>query len=75
MISVFNPDSDLISVISIEDVLSDRGCVKIGHCTKRGCVWIAPSGKHLTAPNPATYSKVPPDTLDDLLAILEALSV
>jgi len=71
MISVFNPDSDLITVAAIEGALVARACTKVGPCTKSGCLWRAPNGRHFTAPNPDTYKLVPPDTLERVLGLLE----
>jgi hypothetical protein len=49
------------------------GCNKIGPCTHRTCIWMAPSGKHFSAPNPDTMYLVPSASLDRLKAIVGVL--
>jgi len=67
MISPRSPDSDLISVTSIEDRLIELKCTKKTHGTKHTCLWTAPNGRAFHAPNLAVYSLVPADTMESVL--------
>jgi hypothetical protein len=73
MISPFNPDSDLITVASIEERLVKEGCQKITYGMKYTCKWRAPNGRHFHVPNPNVYKLVPPDTLDMALKRLSII--
>src|SRR5215203_445133 len=64
MNALLSPFSDLVSVASLEARLRADGCVKVGRCTSTECLWRAPNGRHLSAPNPEVYSLVPPDALE-----------
>ncbi len=74
MISPYNPASELIAVAAIEARLLEEQCVKVGPCTKSGCLWRGPNGRHFIAPNPDVYMLVPPDTLDRVLGLLKKVS-
>ena len=71
MIAPRNPDSDLISVSSIEERLISENCVKVSYGMKHSCKWRALNGRHFHAPNPNVYSAVPGDTMGSVLKRLE----
>lgn len=71
MIAPRNPDSNLISVSSIEDRLLSENCVKVTYGMKHSCKWRALNGRHFHAPNPNVYSYVPGDTMGSVLKQLQ----
>lgn len=63
---------DVVSTAALEAELLSLGCVKV-NATDRTCIWRAPNGRHLSAPDPAKVYLVPTRSLTRIRQLLETL--